>query len=223
MQGAAMSFRQISNAGRCINIGKYPSNKMGMNIWTESILERDLIYWLEYNSNVISYKAQAIRFFFELDGKRRHYTPDFLCERRTGRPQIIEVKPRNRLSAWFLQLYGIITPICEREGFEFVVYTESEIRTQPFLDNIKRLSRYALTPLYPSHQILCYEFFSSRGEVTLGELFEFFLSKQVEKQVVLSLLYHGIVSTDLSIPLGTDSPVRYQSGLTTTNQEGSQC
>jgi len=218
-----MCFRKLTNAGRHINISKFPSLKMGRNIWSESILERDLIFQMEHDSEVISYREQAVRIFYDLDGKRRHYTSDFLCERRTGRPQIIEVKPRNRLSAWFLQLYRIITPICEREGFEFVVYTESEIRTQPFLDNIKRLSRYARTPLYPSHQLLCYEFFSSRREATLGELFEFFLSKQVEKQVVLSLLHQGIVSTDLSIPLGTDSPVRYQSGLTTTNEEGSQC
>ena len=148
---------------------------MDMNIWTESILERDLIHHLEYDSNVISYRTQAVRIFFELDGKRRHYTADVLCERRVGRPQIIEVKPKKRLSPWFLQLYRIITPICEREGFEFVLYTEFEIRIQPFLDNIKCLWKYARTPLYPSHQILCYEFFSSRQEAPLGKLFEFFV------------------------------------------------
>jgi hypothetical protein len=196
---------------------------MTTNIWTESILERDLIYRLEYDSNVISYRAQAIRLFFELDGKRRYYTPDLLCERRIGPPQIIEVKPKNKLSPWFLQLYRIITPICEREGFEFIVYTEFEIRIQPFLSNIKILWKYARTPLYPSHQVLCYEFFSSRQEATLGELFEFFVSREVEKQVVLALLYCRIISTDLSIPLGTDSPVRHHSGSTAAREEGTEC
>jgi hypothetical protein len=218
-----VSFRQLNNAGRCINIGKYPSEKMGMNIWTESILERDLIHHLEYDSNVTSYRTQAVRIFFELDGKRRHYTPDVLCERRIGCPQIIEVKPTKRLSPWFLQLYRIITPICEREGFEFVVYTELEIRIQPFLDNIKCLWKYARTPLYPSHQVLCYEFFSSRQEVLLEKVIEFFVSRQLEKQVVFGLLYHGIITTDLSMPLGKDSPIRYQSGSTPTNEEASRC
>jgi hypothetical protein len=216
-----MSFRQISNAGRCINIGKFPSDKMSVNIWTESILERDLIHRLEHDSNVISYRTQAVRIFFELDGTRRHYTADVLCERRIGRPQIIEVKPKKKLSPWFLQVYRIITLICEREGFEFVVYTEFEIRIQPFLDNIKCLWKYARTPLYPSHQILCYEFFSSRQEVPLGKLFEFFVMRQVERQVVLALLYHKILSTDLSIPLGPDSPVRYQSGSDAGSKEAS--
>lgn len=216
-----MSFRQLNNAGRCINIGKYPSDKMGMNIWTESILERDLIHHLEHDSNVISYRTQAVRIFFDLDGKRRHYTADVLCERRVGRPQVIEVKPKKRLTPWFLQLYRIITPICEREGFEFVLYTEFEIRIQPFLDNIKCLWKYARTPLYPPHQILCYEFFSSEQEAPLGKLFEFFVMRQVERQVVLALLYHKILATDLSIPLGPDSPVRYQSGSRTGTKEAS--
>jgi len=216
-----MSFRQLNNAGRLINIGKYPSDKMGTNVWTESILERDLAHWLEFDSNVISYRTQAVRIFFELDGKRRHYTPDFFCERRVGPPQIIEVKPQKRLSPWFLQLYRIITPICEREGFEFVLYTEVEIRAQPVLDNLKLLWKYARTPLYPCHQVLCYEFFFSTPEATLEELFQFFVSRDLEKQVVLGLLYHRIITTDLSIPLGTDSPVRYRSGSTTTNEEAS--
>lgn len=215
-----MSFRQITNAGRRrINIGKYPSVKMGTNIWIESILERDLIHHLEYDPNVTSYRAQSVRIFFELEGKRRHYTPDVLCERKIGRPQIIEVKPQKKLSPWFLQLYRIITPICEREGFEFIVCTEFEIRIQPFLDNIKYLWKYARIPLYAAHQILCYEFFSSRGEAALGELFEFFVRRQVERQVVLALLYHKVLSIDLSVPLGTDSPVRYQSRPTAAGQE----
>lgn len=216
-----MTFRQINNAGRCINIGKYPSDKMDMNIWTESLLERDLTYRLEFDPSVTSYRTQAARIFFELDGKRRHYTPDFLCERKVGPPQIIEVKPKKRLSPWFLQLYRIITPICEREGFEFVLCTEFEIRTQPFLNNIKLLWKYARIPLYPAHQVLCYEFFSSRQEAPLGKLFEFFVRRQVERQVVLALLYHKILSTDLSIQLGTDSPVLYHSGSSAGTEEAS--
>lgn len=97
-----MSFRQITNAGRRrINIGKYPSVKMGTNIWIESILERDLIHHLEYDPNVTSYRAQSVRIFFELEGKRRHYTPDVVCERRIGRPQIIEVKPQKNFLPGF--------------------------------------------------------------------------------------------------------------------------
>jgi len=215
-----MSFREITNAGRRrINIGKYPSVKMGTNIWIESILERDLIHHLEYDSNVTSYRAQSARIFFELDGKRRHYTPDVVCERRIGRPQIIEVKPRKKLSPWFLQLYRTITPICEREGFEFVVYTEIEIRTQPFLNNIKLMWKYSRIPLYASYQVLCYEFFSSRQEASLEQLCEFFIGRQVARQVVFALLYHKILSTDLSVPLGTDSPVRYHSRPTAASQE----
>jgi hypothetical protein len=188
---------------------------MGRNIWNESILERDLIFQMEYDRDVVSYREQAVRIFFELDGKRRFYTPDFSCELRNRRPQIIEVKPKAKLSSWFKQLYRIITPICDREGFDFLVYTEFQIRIQPLLDNIKCLWKYARTPIYPFHQVLCHDCFSTRTQRTLCEVFEFFAKRAVDKQVVLALLYWGVISTDLMIPLGADSPVRYESAAIT--------
>lgn len=212
-----MSFRRICNGGRLLNVSKFPSLKMRRNVLSESILENDFIHHLEHDSNVISYKEQATRIFFELDGKRRYYTPDFLVVRRIGKPQIIEVKLREKISQWFLQLYRIITPICEREGFEFVVSTELEIRT-PFLGNIKCLWKYARTPLYPFHQVLCYELFGTRSTASLEDVFEFFANRGVHKQVVLALLYFGIISTDLSVPLGPSSPIRYDA-MTASDKE----
>jgi hypothetical protein len=184
---------------------------MDMNIWSESILERDLEYFLEYDSNVVSYRAQAARIFYELDGKRRHYTPDFLCERRNQRPQIIEVKYRKELSKLGMdEFFRMIYLICEREGYEFLVYTELEIRVQPRLNNIKTQWKYSRVPLTPYHQVLCDEFFTTEAEVELQQVYEFFAGKNIDKQVVLALLYHGFLSTDLNIPLGVNSPIRYQ-------------
>jgi hypothetical protein len=204
-----MAFRNISNAGRLINVTKIPSMEMERNIWTESILERDLAIRALYDSDVLSIREQAIRVFYTLDGKRRSYTPDFLIERKNHRPQIIEVKYKRQLTPWFQLLFRIITPICDRHGYEFLVYTESEIRIQPLLDDIKLLRRYARIPLYPYHEILCHEFFSNKAVASLQELYEFFAGKQVDKQVVLALLYHGILATDHSIPLGVNSPIHY--------------
>src|SRR5258708_4209992 len=100
-----MAFRKISNAGRLINVTKVPSVEMERNIWTESILERDLAIRALYDSDVLSIREQAIRVFYTLDGKRRSYTPDFLIERKNHRPQIIEVKYKRQLTPWFELLF----------------------------------------------------------------------------------------------------------------------
>ncbi len=204
-----MSFRKISNAGRRINVCKFPSEKMNENIWTESIIELCLAYGCEHDPNVILYRTQAIRIYYELNGKRRSYTADFLIYRRTQRPLIVEVKYERQITPWFEQLFRIITPICDRVGYDFLVYTEREIMVEPFLSTIKRLRYYSRTPIYPHHQLLCHEFFATREEPTLEEIFDFFAERNVDKSVVLALLYRGVISTDLSIPLGLNSPIRY--------------
>jgi hypothetical protein len=205
-----MSFRKISNAGRRINVCKFPSEKMQENIWTESILELCFAYMCERDRNIRSYRAQAIRIYYELDGKRHSYTADFLIYRKNQRPLIVEVKPKHHITPWFDQLIRIVTPICDQAGYDFAVHTDREILVEPFLTTIKRLRYYSRTPVYPHHQLLCHEFFATRMQGTLQEIFEFFAKRNVEKSVVLALLYRDVIFTDLSIPLGLNSPIRYK-------------
>jgi TnsA endonuclease-like protein len=204
-----MSFRKISNAGRRINVCKFPSKKMRRNVWTESIMELCLAYLCERDPTVVSYLTQAIRIYYELNGKRCSYTADFLIYREDQRPLIVEVKCERRITPWFEQLFRIVTPICDLAGYDFLVYTEHQIRIEPFLTTIKRLWYHSRTPILPHHQLLCHEFFATRAESTLRELFEFFIKRNVDKSVVLALLYHDVISTDLSIPLGLNSPISY--------------
>jgi hypothetical protein len=202
-----MSFRKISNAGRRINVCKLPSKKMRRNIWTESILELCLAYLCERDPTVVSYLTQAIRIYYELNGKRHSYTADFLVYRKDQRPLIVEVKCASQITAWFEQLFRIVTPICDLAGYDFLVYTEHEIRIEPLLTTIKRLWYYSRTPLYPHQQLLAHEFLSNRQVVTLGEMFDSFESRGSERSVVLALLYHNFILTDYSIPLGLNSPI----------------
>jgi hypothetical protein len=55
--GAARA-RKITNAGNRKVIGKFPSLKMNRVIWWESQLERDYIYLLEIDPEVLSYSEQ---------------------------------------------------------------------------------------------------------------------------------------------------------------------
>lgn len=212
-------FRDIHNGGRRINVCKLPSQKNGRNIWTESIIELCLAIRCEHDPNVIAYITQAVRIYFELDGKRRSYTADFLIYRKVGRPLVVEVKYRRQITAWFDQLFRIVTPICDRAGFDFDVKTELDILVEPLLTTLKRLRYYSRTPLYPQHQLLCHEFFSTRETATLGEAFDFFQSRGADRPVVLALMYHNFILTDYSIPLGLNSPIWLPTKCQTTGGE----
>jgi hypothetical protein len=86
-------------------VGNFSSCKMKNSVWYESALQRDFMYWLEFDPEVISYKTPAISFdYYEL-GKLKHYVPDFQVIRR-HKKQIIDVKSKKTLeSDRYRQLY----------------------------------------------------------------------------------------------------------------------
>lgn len=64
---------------------------MQAGIWYESLSERDYMYLLEIDPDVLSYSSQPLKIIYTLDNRQRRYTPDFLVERRRQK-QIIEIK-----------------------------------------------------------------------------------------------------------------------------------
>ncbi|MFZ0748434.1 MAG: TnsA endonuclease N-terminal domain-containing protein [Pyrinomonadaceae bacterium] len=181
---------------------------MGQQIWSESILERDCAVTYECDRNVLRYFGQGARIYYELDGRRRTYTADFVVHRETGRPQIVEVKLRRNITPWFEQLFRIITPMCDEAGYDFVVLTEIEIRIEPFLSNIKRQLYYSRTPIHPQHYLLCDEFFRTNGQSTLGHMVDFFAARNCGRSIVFALMHRGVISTVHSVPLTMNSPVQ---------------
>lgn len=200
--------RKITNKGSKKVIGKFASLKMGKTIWWESQLEQDYIYLLEFDPDVTSYQEQPPTISYVANGKKRRYTPDFLVERH-GKKQIIEVKPEDHITKEKnLLLFNSVAPIFSREGYEFNLVTDKEIRVQPRLSNIKLLTRYARTPISPRLQIACHEFFIGKHEARLSEVASFLAGKNLGMQSAYSLLYWGILLIDLMKPIEGDSYVR---------------
>src|SRR5207245_903973 len=140
----------------------------------------------------------------------RFYTPD-LEVHRDEKKQVIEVKSQAQVdSGKFDIVFRSAASICAHEGYEYVIVTDKMIRQQPRLDNIKKLWKYARTPILPQHQRLCWQFFQGKpfDEVELGDVIAFFKSKGVGAQVVYSMLFWGILDFDLKQPLNQFTPVK---------------
>ena len=203
-----MKSRKITNSGGNKVIGKFPSLKLNKVVWYESLLERDYLYLLEFDPDVVSFREQPGRIYYIRDGKKRRYTPDLLVQRRDG-THIVEVKPKEKLAdEKLIHVFRIARHVCSGEGYEFKVATEELIRLQPRLDNVKLLYKYARTPIHPQHQISCYEFFVGKQGAALGELMQFFASENIEPQVVYALIYRGVITINLMEPISADSVVR---------------
>ncbi|MGZ5434548.1 MAG: TnsA endonuclease N-terminal domain-containing protein [Pyrinomonadaceae bacterium] len=205
-----MPVRRIPRFGAQKNIGKFASVKTGRVAWYESLLERDYMYLLDFDPEVTYWHEQPLKIRYVLDGKTHFYTPD-LEVHRGAKKQLVEVKPQEKVeSGKFDGLFAAATSVSKDEGYEFVIATDQFIRQQPRLDNIKKLWKYARTPVLPQHQLLSAECFRIKEveEVELGDLLAFFKSKGQGAQVVYAMLFWGILNLDLTEPLNEFTSIK---------------
>lgn len=208
-----MPVRKIPRFGAQKNIGKFSSVKTGRVAWYESLLERDYMYLLDFDLDVTYWHEQPLKIRFNYGGKTHRYTPD-LEVHRDYKKQLVEVKSKKQVDSgkWDV-LFRAAASVCEQEGHEYVVVTDEMIRKQPRLENVKKLWKYARTPIHSQHQILCNQFFRKRQavQVELGDLFHLFKTKRVPVQVVYALLFWGALDFDLMQSLGGASMIRLPS------------
>lgn len=201
------SARKITNTGTSKNIGRFFSAKMQVGVWYESLLERDYMYLLEIDPQVLSYSSQPLKITYTLDNKKRQYTPDFLVERHDSR-QIVEIKPASQLkSASNSQKLPIIAQIFQQEGWEFVIITDAMIRREPLLSNIKLLYRYALIPLPLPILINCHKYFRNQPTLTLQEAENDLKPHGIGRGTLLKLIFTGLLATNLMTPINKLSPI----------------
>jgi len=128
----------------------------GQLVDCESLLEGDFVTIVDaFDRDLVEILEQppALKVWFA--GRHRKWTPDFLVQLSRARPELVEVKtlealyPENEVDAaktgaW----WEAVAETAARQGFDFSLQTEDEIRIQPLLWNAKLLGRYA-DDLYP--------------------------------------------------------------------------
>lgn len=211
--------KKITNRGSIKVIGKFPSLKMNSIVMWESQLERDYIYLLEIDSDVVAYKSQPFTIAYNSQYKRRKYTPDFLVE-RTNLKQIVEIKQERKIEKFSQSdRYRQAANFCLTHDLDFVVVTEKIIRVQPRLDNIKLLHRYARVVLPWYVYTECFNYFHSVVGSTILEAEARLKAKGISYSCLLKLLWNGFLLTDLMRPITAQSLVQL-SPLSVANRIG---
>lgn len=181
---------------------------MQATIWFESLLERDYIYLLEIDPDVLSFYGQPFKISYTLNAKQRKYTPDFFVQRRNEK-QVIEVKPASKASSdKNLSLFQKVAPICEEEGWKFIVVTDEMIRIQPVLNNVKLLYKYSGISVAPQIFLACKKYFENQDLVVLEDAEKDLVLKGIDRKIIFRLLYSGLLETDLTKPLSPSSTIK---------------
>ncbi|MGO2508568.1 MAG: Tn7 transposase TnsA N-terminal domain-containing protein [Vibrio hibernica] len=126
------------------NIHRYVSAKMGKRVTVESFLECAACYHFDFESSIVRFCSQPIRFSYCLNGKTHTYVPDFLVQFDTGEFMLYEVKSDMESSKeefqyeWEAKVQGAF-----ELGLELELVTEEEILDEVIFSNLKLLHRYA--------------------------------------------------------------------------------
>lgn len=137
--------RRIINKSRSLS-GLMPSDKNGEHVWFESALERDFAILLEAHPDVSHYQEQPVTIEYDVEGKTRRYTPDFLVYfiNDLYKPWLCEIKYRSEIREKFQRLkpkFRAAMNHSKIEHWEFKMFTEFDIRTL-HLENLNFLDRY---------------------------------------------------------------------------------
>ncbi|MBZ0283501.1 MAG: TnsA endonuclease N-terminal domain-containing protein [Anaerolineae bacterium] len=144
----------MSNKNSGIGIkGSFPSLKSENSVFYNSTIERDILYFFEFDEDVVWYKPQpfTIQSIFE-DGSIHRYTPDYLVQRKNCR-HIVECKPSNRLENIHTQRQlKIGTKWALENDHHMVVITDEYLRDGHILKNLKLLWSYSRLSI--PHQVI---------------------------------------------------------------------
>lgn len=182
--------------------GTFPSLKSGRSVRYTSTLERDLLFVLEYEQQIIRYQEQPFQVQAVSDDNQAHsYTPDYAIWTQRDRV-LVECKPAARLDdAHTQQQIQIGTSWSQENNWQFVVITDVDLRQGERLANLKLLWRYSRLPV---EEKTYRDYLARCGEgMSVLELAQ----EPPCVPVVLHMIFHHYLQTDLSQPLTVHSPV----------------
>ena len=205
-----MAVRKVRSIGSNI-IGSFPSLKMkNQRISFESTIERDCLFFLEYDQTVTCYYEQPFTIeSTSASGKLSTYTPDFQVIRTSGK-ELVECKPEALLNASHTQRQTELgQQWAEENDHAFTIVTDLDLRSGHRLANLKLLWRYSRSLVSPSLEAGCIDHLRRhRSSITVTELIKSLTKTQLSSNplpVLYHLLWKGTLLTDLTQPLNNGS------------------
>lgn len=198
--------RKVITRGPVRVVGKFPSRKSKRSLHWESQLERDRMCLLEFDPDVISFREQPETFDLLVEGQRYAYTPDIEVITRDG-VVIEEIKPASRLDQ-FEPLFAAMSEEMIKRGICFRVITDTVIRLEPRLFNVKYLLRFRHYGIPEPVLAWSDAFLEENPEPTFGLLQRELDEVCAPRWMAWTLLAHHIIETDMDAVINTASPIK---------------
>lgn len=190
-------------------VTRIPSTKNGERVATMSRNERNVGWMLEALNSVARYESQPFTCEFEMDGKVRRYTPDFLVHFTDDAiPLVLEIKPARFLENLYLQRkLKIVARDLPKLGYRFMVMTEKQIPTLTEYSNLRFL--YHHRSRLPSDEVIQAVLKLVREGVDRAfPLDDYIRRHDNEQSSVYAMLAHGYLLADMSTSIDYQTQLR---------------
>lgn len=212
-----MAVRRVTHHGGNV-IGKFPSIKLARMVCFESTIERDLLYLLDFEPDVLFFAEQPLTIEYAFNGKTLRYTPDFHIVRTGRRNMLVECKP-GRLTGTDdnRRKFAAAQGWCAERGWDFTVVTDTQLRAGYRLRNIKALTGYAWHTVPPHHKGQVYATLkASPIPLTVGDVAQCLMPDHPAAALACiwhMAFHHEVVMPLDAAPLSTCSPIALPSAV----------
>lgn len=206
-----MPVRKLGNRSGNIR-GSFPTLIKGEKVMYQSTIERDYVFFLKFDPSVLTYRAQPMIITgIDTEGNAHSYIPDFQVV-RADRKEIVECKPEELLDhPHTRQQIHIGEAWADSNNHHFVIVTDTDLRKDYTLSNLKLLWRYCRTSVSTAMLAICIAHLKAQPKGIAFEDFARFLAsiadfpelQQPYRQApfIYGMLFQHILQTDLTKPI----------------------
>jgi hypothetical protein len=126
--------------------GFYWFSQLDEHVWHESMLERDVLLYLDFATRATSVDSQPFQLDF-IDGSV--HVPDYLFVAEDGTQTVIDVRPLDRVDELFLAKAANTRRVCDAVGWTYEIHTG---QPRAAIENQRFLAGYRFPDQSPSPQ-----------------------------------------------------------------------
>lgn len=199
-----MANRNINKPSPNKNISKFSSDKNQASALCEGTLELDACYFFESLDSIVRYEYQPDSYQYVLNGRTINFYPDFKLYFDTGEVILVEIKPfRKACKNTFKDKFKARREAIRKNGNDFILLTEKQIRKEPLLDNLKYLYRQKdLNITLSDTDINIIQFLSKNNQCNLSDIS---LGLNLESGIIKNSLAHLYNLKKIDINIDTDN------------------
>jgi hypothetical protein len=185
--------------------GGFSSQKNGVMLGFESLLEKEYMLLLEFDESVSRFEEQPVT--VTISGSARIYTPDLLIHFHDSeciRPCLAEIKHTDDLTrnaSKYAEKFEAARSYADSHGWEFRIITQQDIRI-PKLANLKFLREYRNIDVAESKMATVLDALRQLGSETFfNVLLDVLAPDEEEKLHWLPIIWHLIVTRTIRCDL----------------------